>query len=139
MMIETKKVTRCFSTKMIRMPDEEHKRRRRRTMDYREANQPVHMSEPLGMDLRPDDAERHEELKDQLRDQDRLAKEDEMPGLVLQRKVGEKIVIGGNIVITVSKIEVADNREPRIWLDIEVPKYIRVDREEVHESRRAKR
>jgi len=62
-----------------------------------------------------------------------------MPGLVLQRKVGEKIVIGGNIVITVSKIEVADNREPIIWLDVEAPKYIRVDREEVHESRRAKR
>jgi len=62
-----------------------------------------------------------------------------MPGLTLQRKVGEKIVIGGNIYVTVSKIEVADNREPIIWLDVEAPKYIRVDREEVHESRRAKR
>ena len=43
--------------------DEEHKRRRRRLMQYRETNQPVHMSEPLGMDLRPDDAERLRELR----------------------------------------------------------------------------
>ena len=122
------------------MHDEEHKRRRRRTMNYREANQPVHMSEPLGMDLRPDDAKRHEELKDQLRDQDRLAQEDDMSGLILQRKVGQKIVIGGTIYVTVNKVEVSDNRETRVWLQVEAPPHFIVDREEVHESRnRAKR
>ena len=106
---------------------------------YREEHQPVHMSEPLGMDLLPDDAERLEQLKSKLRHEDKLATEDEMPGRILQRKVGEKIVIGGNIIVTVSKVEVAPNREPRIWLQVEAPPYIRVDREEVHESRRAKR
>ena len=122
------------------MRDEDHKRRRRNVMRYREDNQPVHMSEPIGLNLRPEDAERHEELKTQLRGEDRLAQEDsDMPGLILQRKIGEKIVIGGNVYITVSKVEVADNREPRIWLSVEAPPYIRVDREEIHESRRAKR
>ena len=121
------------------MPEEDHKRRRRRTMRYREANQPVHMSEPIGMDLRPDDAQRLETLKKQLRTEDKLAKEDDMPGLILQRKVGQKIVIGGNIYVTISKVEVADNREPRIWLQVEAPAHMIVDREEVYESRRAKR
>jgi len=47
-------------------------------MNYRETNQPVHMSEPLGMDLRPDDAERLEKLKDQLRHEGKLAEDDVM-------------------------------------------------------------
>ena len=51
-------------------------------------------------------------------------KEDEM--LVLSRKVNEKIVIDGGIVVTVVKIEGGQVR-----LGIEAPKHIKVFREEV--------
>jgi carbon storage regulator len=51
-------------------------------------------------------------------------KEDEM--LVLSRKLNEKIVIDGGIVITVVKIEGG-----QIRLGIEAPRHIKVFREEV--------
>lgn len=49
--------------------------------------------------------------------------------LVLSRKVNEKIVIDGGIVVTVVKIEGGQVR-----LGIEAPKQIKVFREEVLES-----
>ena len=60
----------------------------------------------------------------------------DMPGLILQRKIGEKIVIGGNIYVSISKVEVASNRDPRVWLAVEAPKGVIVDREEIHEARK---
>jgi len=49
--------------------------------------------------------------------------------LVLSRKVNEKIVIDGGIVITVVKIEGGQVR-----LGIEAPKHIKVFREEIRQS-----
>ncbi len=46
--------------------------------------------------------------------------------LVLSRKVQERIFIGNDIVITVTSM-----RNGRVWLGIEAPRDIRVDREEV--------
>ncbi len=54
-------------------------------------------------------------------------KEEEM--LVLSRKVNEKIVIDGGIVITVVKIEGGQVR-----LGVEAPKQIKVFREEILEN-----
>lgn len=50
--------------------------------------------------------------------------------LVLTRKLGEEIVIGGDIRITV--VEAANGR---VKLGIVAPKTVRVDRAEVHELR----
>jgi carbon storage regulator len=50
--------------------------------------------------------------------------------LVLTRNVGEKIVIDGNISVTV--VAVKGNK---VRLGIEAPDYVRVDRQEVHERR----
>ena len=52
--------------------------------------------------------------------------------LVLSRHVGEQIVIGGNIRITVAEI-----RGERVRLGIAAPAWIRVDRSEVYERRMA--
>ena len=46
--------------------------------------------------------------------------------LVLSRKCDQKIMIGDGVVITVVKI-----RGNRVWLGIEAPKEVRVDREEI--------
>lgn len=54
--------------------------------------------------------------------------------LVLSRKKGESIVIGGNIVITV-----VDIRGDKMRLGIEAPKEVRVDRAEVHAAREAEK
>ena len=51
-------------------------------------------------------------------------------GLTLSRRKGEVIVIGGAI-----KIRVVDIRGDRVRLDIDAPRDIRIDREEVHEDR----
>lgn len=51
-------------------------------------------------------------------------------GLVLTRKVGEKIMIGGNIVVTVVKIE-----GNKVQLGIEAPREMRIDRDEVARER----
>ena len=49
--------------------------------------------------------------------------------LVLSRKLGEKIVIGGDIVVTIVKI---DNNQVR--LGIEAPKEVSIYREEISPS-----
>ncbi len=51
--------------------------------------------------------------------------------LVLSRKLGEKIVIGDNIVVTVVKID-----RNQIRIGIEAPQEISVYREEIAPSRR---
>jgi carbon storage regulator len=51
--------------------------------------------------------------------------------LVLSRKVGEQIVIGSGIRITIVAVE-----GDRVRLGIAAPKRTRVDRWEVHERRR---
>jgi carbon storage regulator len=54
--------------------------------------------------------------------------------LVLSRKVNEKIVIDGNIVVTVVKID-----RNQVRLGIEAPEHVRVFREEIAgTSRRAR-
>lgn len=50
--------------------------------------------------------------------------------LVLSRKLGEKIVINGNIEVTVVSIE-----RGRIRLGVEAPASMPVDREEIHRRR----
>jgi carbon storage regulator len=52
--------------------------------------------------------------------------------LVLSRRVGEEIVINGNIRVTV--VEVQGNR---VRLGITAPPRVTVDRAEIHERRRA--
>ena len=52
--------------------------------------------------------------------------------LVLSRKVGEKIVIGENVQVTVVAIT-----GTKVRLGIEAPKGVPVDREEVHRRRTA--
>ena len=49
--------------------------------------------------------------------------------LVLSRKVNERIVIGGNIVVTVVEV-----RNDIVRLGIEAPKEIPVHRQEVHDA-----
>jgi carbon storage regulator len=50
--------------------------------------------------------------------------------LVLTRNVGEKIVIDGNIQVTVVAI-----KGNKVRIGIEAPENVRVDREEVHQRR----
>ncbi len=50
--------------------------------------------------------------------------------LVLSRKLGEKIVIGENITITVVDID-----RGKVRLGIDAPKGLRIDRQEIFESR----
>ncbi|PLV57476.1 carbon storage regulator CsrA [Thermotoga sp. SG1] len=49
--------------------------------------------------------------------------------LVLTRKVGEKIVVGNDIVITVLKIE-----GNSVKIGIEAPKHVKILREELYEE-----
>ncbi|HZP02586.1 MAG TPA: carbon storage regulator [Terriglobia bacterium] len=50
--------------------------------------------------------------------------------LVLTRRVGERIVIAGDIQVTVLAV-----RGKKVRLGIAAPDSVRVDREEIHESR----
>jgi carbon storage regulator len=50
--------------------------------------------------------------------------------LVLSRKVGEEIVIGGRVVVTVTKV-----RSKAVSLGIAAPSGVRVDRKEVWKKR----
>ena len=50
--------------------------------------------------------------------------------LVLSRKLGEEIVIAGNIRITVVSV-----RGEQVRLGIEAPRNVAVDRQEVHDRR----
>jgi carbon storage regulator len=53
------------------------------------------------------------------------------PMLVLSRKVGEKVVIGDGVVLTVVKVD-----RNQVRLGIEAPTDVRVYREEIAPSRR---
>lgn len=55
--------------------------------------------------------------------------------LVLTRKVGEAIVLGDNIRITVTDIITGSNRNARVKIGITAPDEISVDREEVREEK----
>lgn len=46
--------------------------------------------------------------------------------LALSRRVGEKVMIGDKIVVTVVRVVGG-----KVWLGIEAPRDVRVDREEV--------
>lgn len=50
--------------------------------------------------------------------------------LILSRKKAEKIVINGNIIITVIEV-----RGDKVRLGFDAPKDVRVDRAEIHERR----
>ena len=50
--------------------------------------------------------------------------------LVITRKVGETIVIDGNIRVTV-----VSHKGSKIRLGIEAPDYVSVDREEIHDRK----
>jgi carbon storage regulator len=52
--------------------------------------------------------------------------------LVLTRRIGEQLVIDGNIVVTIVAIE-----GNKIRLGVQAPAAVRVDREEVHARRLA--
>jgi carbon storage regulator len=52
--------------------------------------------------------------------------------LVLSRKVGEEIVIGNNVRITVVEI-----RGGKVRIGITAPENVTVDRQEIHEKRKA--
>jgi len=50
--------------------------------------------------------------------------------LVLTRRVGEEIIIGGDIRVTVVAI-----KGDRVRIGVSAPDFVRVDRQEVHERR----
>jgi carbon storage regulator len=50
--------------------------------------------------------------------------------LVLSRRIGEEVVIAGNI-----RVQVISVQGDRVRLSIEAPESVRVDRREVHERR----
>jgi carbon storage regulator len=51
--------------------------------------------------------------------------------LILSRRNNEVICIGDDIKITVTKL-----RDGRVWLGIDAPKHIKVDREEIREAKK---
>lgn len=51
--------------------------------------------------------------------------------LVLSRKIDEKIIIGDDVVITVTEI-----RNGKVRLGIDAPEHVPVDRMEIRESKR---
>ncbi len=55
--------------------------------------------------------------------------------LSLTRRVGERIIIGDDIVIKVSEISVRPG-DQRVTLAFTAPKHIRIDREELRQKRR---
>jgi sRNA-binding carbon storage regulator CsrA len=57
-------------------------------------------------------------------------------GLVLQRCVGQKIVIDRDIVLTVTKIERRSDGKDRVYFCIEAPRTITIDRLEVDLKKR---
>ena len=57
-------------------------------------------------------------------------------GLCIHRRIGEKIMIGDSIVVTVIKIGSLGGR-PYATLNVTAPDDVRIDREEVHLNRKA--
>ena len=56
-------------------------------------------------------------------------------GLILQRCVGQEIVVGGNVFIRINKMERREDGADRVWLDIVAPRDVTVDRREIYESK----
>lgn len=54
-------------------------------------------------------------------------------GLVLTRKPGQAIVIDGDIYVTVTQIY----GRGQVKLQVDAPRSVTVDREEIHEARKA--
>ncbi len=52
--------------------------------------------------------------------------------LVLERKIGESIIIDKNIKVVIMRVKTHSNNTTRVVLGIEAPKSVIVDREEVH-------
>ena len=50
--------------------------------------------------------------------------------LVLTRKVGESIIIDGNITVTITAVE-----GNKVRIGVSAPPQVRVDREEIHRAR----
>ena len=46
--------------------------------------------------------------------------------LVLTRKIGEKILIGSDVVVTISKVQ-----GNRVWIGLEAPAAVKILREEI--------
>ena len=55
-------------------------------------------------------------------------------GLQLTRKVGEQIIIGNDIIVTVTSF---GRGKQSVSLNIHAPKNLRIDRMEIHEKRKA--
>ena len=54
-------------------------------------------------------------------------------GLQLTRKVGEQIIIAGEIIITVTSFS---RGKESVSLNIHAPRHLRIDRMEIHEKRK---
>jgi carbon storage regulator len=54
--------------------------------------------------------------------------------LVIERKFGEKVIIGDNIILTVMEM-----RSGKVRLAFEAPRSVTIDREEVYEEKKAER
>lgn len=56
--------------------------------------------------------------------------------LALARKIGERIVIGGNVEVEVVNIRGLNGGKLMVVLGVVAPREITVDRKEVHEAKR---
>ena len=54
--------------------------------------------------------------------------------LTLERRIGEKILIGDDIVIEIADVKLRTGRHPRVSVRITAPPSVRIDREEVREQ-----
>lgn len=52
--------------------------------------------------------------------------------LILNRRPGEKVIIGGEVEVTVTCVTTDPNGSPIVELGILAPKHVTIDREEVH-------
>lgn len=51
--------------------------------------------------------------------------------LIFTRRIGEKVIINGDIIITAVK----SDRDNQIKIGIEAPEYVSIDRHEIHEKK----
>lgn len=54
-----------------------------------------------------------------------------MAGLSITRKPGQRIIIGDDIVVTITRIERREDSSDQVTVAIEAPRDIQIDREEV--------
>jgi carbon storage regulator len=57
---------------------------------------------------------------------DHARKKEEGKMLVLSRKIGEKILIGNDVVVTISKVQ-----GNRVWIGLEAPASVKILRDEI--------